>query len=155
MTGDTFEIIDYKPAHREDFFRLNRTWIEQGFVLEPIDLEVLSNPEKYIIEQGGLVLVGLLNQRVVATSGLIKNSDQNYELTKLTVDESCRGQGFGEKITLEAINKARELGATEVELYTNSKQKAAIAMYEKLGFEHLPLPFKKYQRADVYMLIKC
>jgi putative acetyltransferase len=52
-----------------------------------------------------------------------------------------------------SFKKAKELGATSVILYSNKLQAAAIKMYEKIGFKHLPVETTVYKRADVKMEI--
>ena len=34
--------------------QLNIAWLQKYFVVEPIDHEMLSDPEKFIIDKGGL-----------------------------------------------------------------------------------------------------
>ena len=47
------QVINWDPRYRDDFARLNVTWIEEYFCLEEIDRRYLYNPEKHIIEPGG------------------------------------------------------------------------------------------------------
>ena len=49
-------IVDFDPRWRADFARLNIDWLERFFVVEPIDREVLSDPETHILADGGRVL---------------------------------------------------------------------------------------------------
>ena len=39
-------------------------------------------------------------------------------------------------------------------LYSNTKNAAAIKLYEKLGFKHLPVETDVYKRANVKMMIE-
>ena len=47
------EIIEYRKDLAPYFKQINMDWLEKYFVAEPYDVEVLSNPEKYILEKGG------------------------------------------------------------------------------------------------------
>ena len=47
--GLTF--VPYTPAYRKAFFDLNAAWLNAYFLLEPFDIEVLSDPEKMVIER--------------------------------------------------------------------------------------------------------
>ena len=38
--------VSFDPAYRNAFFDLNKAWLEAHFLLEPYDIEVLSNPER-------------------------------------------------------------------------------------------------------------
>jgi ribosomal protein S18 acetylase RimI-like enzyme len=51
------------------------------------------------------------------------------------VDESARGQGVGEALTLAMIDAARELGCKTVELTSRPSREAANRLYQRIGFE--------------------
>lgn len=67
---NTIEIVDYEPIHRPFFEKFNREWIEELFVMEPVDEYVLTNPEKAILEEGGAILMAIFNGQVAGTVGL-------------------------------------------------------------------------------------
>ncbi len=43
---DKIEIIDYRAEHQIYFEAFNRAWIEEYFVMEPVDEYVVKNPGK-------------------------------------------------------------------------------------------------------------
>jgi len=45
------KIISFKEAYAKAFYQLNIEWLETFFYVEDFDREVLSNPNKYIIEK--------------------------------------------------------------------------------------------------------
>lgn len=47
------KIIPYQKEFALDFKSLNIEWLKHLFYVESYDLEVLSNPEQYIINKGG------------------------------------------------------------------------------------------------------
>jgi len=53
------------------------------------------------------------------------------------VDPAYRRQGIGTQLLLEAEKRAKKQGATQVELGAKTFCKAAIALYEKLGYKQL------------------
>jgi ribosomal protein S18 acetylase RimI-like enzyme len=53
----------------------------------------------------------------------------------VVVDESARGRGIGEALTLRAVELAREAGARSVELTSRPTREAANRLYRRLGFE--------------------
>ena len=53
----------------------------------------------------------------------------------VVVDVSERGKGIGEMLTKAAIDKARDLSATQISLTSSPKRIAANGLYQKLGFE--------------------
>lgn len=53
----------------------------------------------------------------------------------VVVDENIRRSGAGRDLTLHAVEVARQLGCTTVDLTSRPSREAANAMYQKLGFE--------------------
>ena len=52
----------------------------------------------------------------------------------VVVDESARGQGVGEALTLRAVELAGEVGARTVDLTSRPSREAANRLYQRLGF---------------------
>jgi len=150
---EVVRIVPLSPELRTHFYRLNAIWLERYFVLEPYDIEVMSNPEA-IVEHGGAVLFALLGDTVVGTCALKQHAPGEYELTKMGVDPSVQGVGIGRTLIEAAIVEFRRLGGTELYLETNSRLESAIHLYERTGFEHQPAirEGSSYGRANVYMI---
>lgn len=53
----------------------------------------------------------------------------------VVVDESARGKGVGEALTLEALRLATAEGARSVDLTSRPSREAANRLYQRLGFE--------------------
>lgn len=134
MESAVLEIIDYRPEHQPWFEKFNREWIEEHFWMEHIDTAVLQNPEKYIIGKGGAILIATFNKEIAGTVGLKLNDDGSYEFTKMAVDKKFRGLKIGQALADATLQKAKQLGAKRIILYSNTKQVPAIALYRKLGF---------------------
>jgi ribosomal protein S18 acetylase RimI-like enzyme len=145
------EIVDYRAEHQPYFEKFNRSWIEENFDLEPVDIYVLQNPEEAIIKTGGAILMAIYNGEVAGTVGLRKVDNTTFEFTKMSVDSNFRRKGIAEALCYASFDRARELGATTVILYSNTVQAAAIKLYEKIGFQHLPVENTVYKRANVKM----
>jgi putative acetyltransferase len=146
------QLVEYRPELREDFERLNRLWLEQHALLEPLDLEYLREPELRILQRGGQVFFAMEESHVIGTCAAIPVSAGTFELAKLSVDPAARGKGIGRRLCETVVGYAREHGATEVVLTSNSALVNAIRLYESLGFQHAPLPaMNPYETADVFM----
>ena len=148
------EIIDFRAEHQPCFERFNKVWIEENFQLEPVDIYVMQNPEEAILKNGGAILMALYNGEVAGTVALRKFNDTTFEFTKMAVDSNFRRKGIAEALSYASFDKARKLGANTVILYSNTVQAAAIKLYEKLGFEHVPVENDVYKRANVKMKIE-
>ena len=136
-TTDTLEIVPYDDTLAGAFYDINADWIEAMFVLEPHDIDVLSDPRTHIIERGGAVLfVRHPAHGIVGTCALMPSDGNAVELTKMGVVEAARGQKAGEFLLEAAIVQARTMSADPLYLLTHHSCKAAIHLYEKLGFSH-------------------
>jgi GNAT superfamily N-acetyltransferase len=150
MTTQDVKIVSYIPEHQPAFESLNRAWIEKYFWIEPIDVEVLQNPEQKILEAGGEIFLAVLESQAVGVVALKRVDEAIFEFTKMAVDETRQGKGIGEKLAIVAIAKAREKNATKIILYSNTKLVAAINLYRKLGFVEVDLD-GPYKRSDIKM----
>ena len=148
---DGLEIITFDARYRDDFKRLNVAWLQRYFRVEPIDEQVLSDPEREILAGGGEILFARLQGAIVGTVALKPESDASFELTKMAVDESWQGRGFGKRLLDIACERAKALGAPRVILYSQRSLKAAVTMYAKYGFTELPLIDARYSRCNVKM----
>ena len=146
-------IVNYNPAYQPYFEKFNRQWIEELFVMEPVDEFVVTNPDIAILNTGGAILMALYDGNVAGTVALRKVDETTYEFTKMAVDRDFRRKGIAEALSYASFEKAKTLGATKVILYSNTKNAAAIKLYEKLGFTHVEVEAGIYERANVKMII--
>jgi ribosomal protein S18 acetylase RimI-like enzyme len=147
----TIKIVNYTAEHQPYFEQFNRAWIEKYFWLEEIDKFVLCHPEEAIIKDGGAILMAVYNNQIAGTVALKKVTDDVYEFTKMAVSENFRRKGIAEALSYAAIEKAKMLGATKIILYSQTQLQPAILLYQKLGFEEVPLDEGLYKRADIKM----
>lgn len=150
MERSGIEIIDYQSNHQPWFETFNRTWIEKYFWMEPIDVEVLQNPDLHIISKGGYIFMAQCNREIAGTVALKYTKPGVYEFTKMAVDEKFQGKKIGLALAEAAIQKARALQATAIILYSNTRLKPAISLYKKLGFIEVELD-GIYKRSDIKM----
>jgi len=145
--------LDYKPEYQPWFEKLNKAWLEEYFVVEPFDKWVLEQPDEAIIKQGGKIYFAASGSTIVGTVALRFIEDGVYELTKMGVDKAYHGGGAGQFLCRAAIDKARELGAKKLVLWSNRMLENAIHIYRKLGFTEIPVLAGTYGRADIMMEI--
>ena len=144
---------NYKPEHSTKFYDLNIEWLEKYFYVEDHDRDVLSNPEKYIINKGGIILFAEFNNYIVATVALMptKNSD-TYELTKMAVNPNYRNKRIGQKLLVKIISIANKMKLKKIILYSNRRLKNAIHLYLKYNFNEISLEENcPYDRANIKM----
>ena len=147
------EIVWFKKKYSEQFFILNKLWIEESWRLEDSDKKDLLNPDK-IVENGGQVFFALENKIPVGTAAMIKSSDDRFELAKMTVQEDLRGKGIANMLMDECLKFAKENKANEIFLISNDSLTIARNLYDKYGFKEVNLDSQKYDRGNVKMILK-
>jgi DNA-binding MarR family transcriptional regulator/ribosomal protein S18 acetylase RimI-like enzyme len=153
--GDAVEIFDYEAEFKSAFLELNTEWLQKYFYVEEIDQHILSDPEKHILDPGGVIFFARHMGEIVGTAALINQKNGVYEISKMAVTAKCQGLGIGRRLLREAIMRYHELGGSHLYLESNSRLVPAIRLYESAGFAHEKRPEKSlYRRAEVYMVYK-
>lgn len=148
-------IIEFKEKYAEDFTNLNFEWLEKYFYIEDYDREVLTQPQKYIIDKGGIILFALIGKIVVGTVALIKRGEDVFELSKMAVTESYQGKKIGQKLMLACLDFAKKKSCDRLFLDSNRKLTPAINLYMKMGFVEIPVPEDSpYERCNIRMELK-
>jgi DNA-binding MarR family transcriptional regulator/GNAT superfamily N-acetyltransferase len=142
------QIVDYQPRYKSAFRSLNEEWISTYFEMEEADYKALDNPEEYILDKGGKILVAIYNNEPVGVCALIKMNDPNYdfELAKMAVSPRARGKSIGWLLGKAVVDTAKKMSASKIYLESNTALKPAINLYYKLGFEKVtgrPTPYKR------------
>jgi GNAT superfamily N-acetyltransferase len=134
-----------------DFIRLNELWIEEHFELEEADRELAADPYK-IVRDGGHILSLRQDGRVVGVCALFRETPTRFELARMAVEPTERGKGYGDVLMRATIAKARDRGATTVQLLSNTVLRPAIALYRKHGFRTVTEgPHALYARCNIVM----
>lgn len=147
------QIVDYKPQYQAIFKFLNEEWISTYFEIEEADRKALNNPEEYILEKGGRIFVGLLNERPMGVCALIKMEDPEYdfEMAKMAVSPEIQNKNMGWLLGQAVIDAAKSMGASKIYLESNTLLKPAINLYYKMGFRKISGRPTPYKRANIQM----
>ena len=148
---NTCQIIEYEDRHKDVFRELNAEWLEQYNLMESHDLEILNDPRKTILENGGVIYLAEADERIVGSAALIREHDRIYELAKMSVAKDYRKMGISRLLIEKCIEKAKELNASKITLFSNHQLKVALGLYEKYGFKHIPVEHSPFLTADVKM----
>lgn len=150
------KIVEYKPEYQDAFKALNVEWISTYFEMEEADYKALDNPEEYILNKGGKILVALYENEPVGVCALIKmdNLDYDFEMAKMAVSPKAQGKNIGWLLGRAIAAKAKELGAKKIYLESNTILKPAINLYYKLGFEKVFGLETPYKRCNIQMELK-
>ena len=144
-------IVPWEDRFAGDFKDISVAWLEEFDLLEPIDLEMLDNPHRDILEPGGQIFFALEGNTVLGTCGMQPVEPGVYEVIKLGVRPEYRSRGAG-KLLLEAcLDWAGAQKARRVVLYSNSRLQSALRLYRRCGFTPIPYVPGHYAVSDVQM----
>lgn len=153
------EIVNYSDTLAPYFDSINREWIDAMFYVEPIDNDVISQPKTHIIDKGGYIWFAKHpHYGVAGTCALMRKEDGVFELTKMGVVSTARGEKIGEYLLKHVLKQAPTIAHNTLFLLTNKACESAIHLYEKNGFVHCSEIMEKYgksyERCDVAMRYK-
>ena len=97
-------------------------------------------------EDVAFLLLALVDGEVAAT-GTLRRLPDRWEVKRLFIDAGHRRLGLASAVLERLEEGAREQGATELFLQTGNRQPEAIALYERQGWERVPV-FAPYDPAD-------
>ena len=154
--GQEVKIVAYEPKYQNAFKALNEEWISKYFEMEETDYKALDNPNEYILDKGGKILVALYQNEPVGVCALIKMQDGvfDFEMAKMAVSPKAQGKSIGWLLGQAIIETARELGAKKIYLESNTILKPAINLYYKMGFEKITGMATPYKRCNIQMELK-
>ncbi len=153
VDGDSpdIKVVDYAPKYRDAFKSLNVEWISKYWELEEPDFKALDDPEGYILNQSGVILIAVDKGKPIGCCALIKQTDDTFELAKMAVSPKAQGKGVGLLLGKSIIERAKLMGLKRLYLESNSVLKPAVSLYEKIGFKHIKGASSPYARCDVQM----
>lgn len=127
-TADAISLIDELQTHLESFYPPES---RHGFSVEKLLAE-------------GVAFFVLRSDGTPASCGGIKLVGGEYgEIKRMYVRPAFRGLGFGKLMIEHLAAYARSQAIGVLRLETGIHQRAAIALYERLGFVRIP-PFGPY-----------
>ena len=145
------ELIDYTDQFAADFKRINLEWLDKYHLTEEPDLRILNDPKGSILDSGGVIYLARENAKIIGSAALIREHDDGFELAKMTVIPEWRGKGVSKLLMDKCLDKARELKAKKIVLFSNSQLTAALNLYTRYGFRHVEIIDSPLKTADVKM----
>ncbi|MBR6574691.1 MAG: GNAT family N-acetyltransferase [Clostridia bacterium] len=144
-------IVPWEDRFAGDFKDISVAWLEEFDLLEPIDLEMLDNPHRDILEPGGQIFFALEGDAVLGTCGMQPVEPGVYEVIKLGVRPEYRGRGAGKLLLESCLDWAGAQKARKVVLYSNSRLQSALRLYRRCGFTPIPYVPGHYAVSDIQM----
>jgi putative acetyltransferase len=144
-------IVTYREEWKEDFRRLNLEWLDKYNLREDADMIVLNDPQKEVLDKGGFIFLAVADGKAVGSAALLNEGHGHYELAKMSVTESWQGKGISKLLLEKCLEKAKEVNATKLELFSNHQLKNALKLYEKYGFVYIDVKDSPFATADIKM----
>ena len=148
------KITNYNSKHDQSFYELNKSWIEEFWILEDSDLKDLLNPRESIINLGGEIFFAVIDNLAVGTAAMIPSPHNKIELAKMTIQKEYRGKGLSKILLERCIEYAIISKANEIFLISNSRLFSARKLYDKFGFKEVDLDSNKYKRGNYKMVLR-
>ena len=138
-TEDREAIRDLTVSAYAEYSALMPYW---DYYLEDIiaTFDEEEGENRIVAEQDGVIVGSVL----LYPAGTIFSSDHETttlrwpEVRLLAVAPPARRQGVGAALMTECVRRAREAGAQFLTLRTNTLMRAAIHLYERIGFTRFP-----------------
>lgn len=115
--------------------------IYTGYVRNRLKTDMLDIPGNYMSRPGDCFWVAEVEVDgraqilgMVAVVAKQNNEERFGELFRMIISPTCRRMGLGLRLTQTVIDFCEEQGFSKVVLETSSTQRAAVALYKKLGF---------------------
>jgi putative acetyltransferase len=105
----------------------------------------IENMQEVYLNNNGLFLVLIDDQKIVGTGALKKLDDSTAELKRMWFLKEYRGKGYALKMVNQLLSFARLQGYTKIRLdvWSPQNQQQAIAFYRKIGFYEI----ERYNRS--------
>ena len=145
------QIIEYSDQYQQDFKSLNLEWLDKYNLTESHDLMVLNDPQGTILDKGGFIWLALDDNKLIGSAALVKEHEGEFELAKMAVTAAYRGRGISKLLIETCLQKAKEIGAKKLSLFSNHQLLTALKLYEKYGFYYVEVEDSPFETADIKM----
>ncbi|WP_417883685.1 GNAT family N-acetyltransferase [Vibrio rumoiensis] len=121
---------------------------DKGYSVADPTLDTLF--EVYQAEQSYYWILVDQDNQVVGGAGIapLAGKPEVCELQKMYILNHARGQGYAQKLIDTCFEQARKIGFEECYLESTAELKAALALYQRLGFRHLDAPWGNTGHSD-------
>ena len=149
MSSRNFHIRDARPSDRDAIVAVTLSAYQESALSLPEVWEgyrrniltTLASPEaaeQIVAETSGQLVGSVLlypGHTLVARPGGAATLHPWPEVRLLAVAPGARGQGVGAALMLECVGRGRHTGARALTLHTTDVMRAAMRLYERLGFQ--------------------
>lgn len=103
----------------------------------PLELLLEADPSEQLVRRycaDGYCFIAEQRDVIIGVFVLLAIDSATIEIKNIAIAEPERGKGLGKRLVLVALEEARKLGFTAVEIGTGNSSFAQLALYQKCGF---------------------
>jgi ribosomal protein S18 acetylase RimI-like enzyme len=132
------DAVDLREFRLEDYDRVIRFWGEVGLKPSRSDTrariahKLERDPELFILAVAGGEIVGTVFGSYDGRRGW---------MNRLAVAPSWRGQGLARRLAEEVERRLAQIGCDKMNLLIEANNASVQSLYEKMGYERVPLIF--------------
>lgn len=143
----SFRIVEASEPHDmatvAALFREYSEVLPHGLEYQGFEEELATLPNKYARPRGCILVAYVGDEAVgcVAMRELAPHAPErgrSCEMKRLYTRGSARGMGIGRSLCERLLALAREAGYARMKLDSDEELRAAVALYESLGFKRIP-----------------
>ena len=138
--GESDAVRDVTLAAYEEYAAITPGQFWTGYrrhLLATLDTE--GAVDRIVAERQGVIVGSVLLFPPAANAYAGASGGSKWpEVRLLAVLPSARGQGVGTALMAECVQRARHAGAAALGLHTTDVMRAAVRMYERMGFARMP-----------------
>lgn len=104
---------------------------------KPYGLLLMADPSKAIVDEylsRGVCFIAEYEGEMVGEFVLLKTRPETAEIVNIAVQEELQGQGVGKHMIKEAMEAARRLGCSILEIGTGNSSLHQLKLYQRCGF---------------------
>ena len=136
-----FEIVPTSDAHIDGFWNALDSVAREKKHISFLEGPPIENLRKFIqknIDQNSVQFVVLIDNQVVGWCDIIRSDRtifQHAGTLGLGIIKEFRGKGIGNALIQAALDKAKNIGLTRIDLTVRSGNEHALRIYKKFGFQ--------------------
>lgn len=126
------------------------TWdqIDSVVAIESAAFTTPWQPDTFrdLLERDGIILLTMTEGREVIGYAVLWCILEQGELANIALAEKRRGEGLGAHLLRQVLHRAKERGVEKLFLEVRESNAAALALYDRFGFEQVGVRRNYYQR---------
>ncbi|KXA91189.1 hypothetical protein AKJ63_01815 [candidate division MSBL1 archaeon SCGC-AAA259D18] len=139
-------VRDAKPQDLRPVYEIAQDSFKDPYPLRLIRHIHSTNPEGFLIAEIGGSIVGYL-------IGVVRWGNVGHILA-IAVDKSHRRKGVGTALMINALERLRKHGASQIKLEVRASNEGAQKFYERLGFESQEVVPSYYSDGEAAISVK-